>query len=56
MKNMRKLTLVLFATLFIEPVARIVLAIGNRSFASIKETFSAYAMLYQWMFLRIINK
>jgi len=54
--NVPKITLVLFATLFIEPVARIVLAIGNRSFASIKETFSAYAMLYQWMFLRIINK
>jgi len=54
--NVPKITLVLFATLFIEPVARIVLAIGNRSFASIKETFSAYIMLYQWMFLRIINK
>ena len=51
-----KIILVLFATLFIEPVARIVLSIGNKSLVSIKETSSAYVMLYKWMFLRILNK
>ena len=51
-----KIILVLFATLFIEPVARIILSISKKSFVSIKETSSAYVMLYKWIFLHILNK
>jgi len=45
---------VFFATLFIEPITRIVLSIVNKSLVSIKETVNAYVMLYKWVFL--INK
>jgi len=53
--NTIKIILVLLAILFIEPVARIILFIGKKSLTSIKETLSAYAMLYKWLFLLFIN-
>lgn len=51
-----KVIVVLFATLFIEPVSRILFSISNKSLISIKETFNAYVMLYEWLVLRTIKK
>ncbi len=47
--NASAATVVLLATLFIEPVSRSVLALGRRSWPSMKETWSAYGMLYCWL-------
>jgi GT2 family glycosyltransferase len=42
-------TVVLLATLFIEPMTRSVLAVGRCSWASLKETWAAYCMLFRWI-------
>ncbi|MGZ5818755.1 MAG: glycosyltransferase family 2 protein [Burkholderiaceae bacterium] len=42
-------TVVLLATLFIEPLSRSVLAVSRRSWASLKETWAAYGMLFRWL-------
>ena len=42
-------SLVLLVTLLVEPLSRSALAIGTRSLASLKETWSAYALLYRWL-------
>ena len=54
--TLSKVIVVLFATLFIEPITRIALSIGNKSLVSIKETFNAYIMLYKWLVLSTIKK
>lgn len=54
--NLPKIIMVLFGTLFIELLSRVVLSVANRSSASTKETFRAYALLYKWLFERIKNK
>ena len=54
--TLSKVIMVLFVTIIIEPFARIALSIGNKSLVSIKETSSAYFMLYKWMFLLILKK
>lgn len=43
------ITVVLLATLLVEPVSRSVLAIGRYSGTSLKETWSAYGMLFRWL-------
>jgi GT2 family glycosyltransferase len=48
--NLAKLIIVLFGTLFIELLSRVTLSAMNRSSASLKETFKAYALLYEWLF------
>lgn len=40
---------VLLATVFVEPLSRSVLAIGRRSWVSLKETWAAYSMLLRWL-------
>lgn len=40
---------VLLTTLLIEPVSRSVLAIARLSWSGLKETWSAYAMLWRWL-------
>ena len=40
---------VLLTTLLIEPMSRSVLALGRRSWASLRETWAAYGMLYRWL-------
>ena len=42
-------TVVLLTTLFVEPLSRSVLAVSRLSGTSLKETWSAYAMLYCWL-------
>ncbi len=42
-------TIVLLATLFVEPLSRSALAVSRRSWASLKETWSAYGMLFRWL-------
>lgn len=42
-------TLVLLATLFMELPSRSVLAVGRCSWASLKETWAAYSMLFRWL-------
>lgn len=42
-------TVVLLATLFVEPLSRSVLAVGHCSWASLKETWAAYVMLFRWL-------
>ena len=44
-----KIAGVLFATLIIEPITRLVLSIANKSLVSFKETLHAYVMLYKWL-------
>ena len=39
----------LLATLFIEPISRSALALGRRSWSSLKETWQGYAMLWRWL-------
>ena len=51
-----KIILILFATIFIEPVSRIVFSIFNRSLTSIKETLIAYSMFYKWLVLSILKR
>ena len=51
-----KITLILFATIFIEPISRIIFSIFRRSLTSIKETLIAYSMLYKWLVLSILKK
>jgi hypothetical protein len=41
--------LVLLATLLLEPLSRSVLALSRRSWSSLKDTWSAYALLYRWL-------
>lgn len=41
--------LVLGATLFVEPIPRMVLAISRRSMQTLKETAIAYGMLFNWL-------
>lgn len=41
--------LVLFSTLFIEPVSRISIAIAKRSYRNLQETCQGYKMLYRWL-------
>lgn len=40
---------VLLATLFVEPVSRSALALLRRSWTALKETWSAYGMLWRWL-------
>lgn len=40
---------VLIATLLVEPLSRSVLALLRRSWPSLKETWAAYGMLWQWL-------
>lgn len=40
---------VLFMTLIMEPLSRLVLAVARLSLASLKETWLAYAQLYRWL-------
>lgn len=47
--NLFSATLVLLATLLIEPVSRSVLAVGLGSWPSLKETWTAYGMLFRWL-------
>lgn len=47
--NLFAATATLLATLLIEPVSRSVLAIGRCSWASLKETWAAYGMLFRWL-------
>jgi GT2 family glycosyltransferase len=42
-------TIVLLATLFIEPLSRSMLAVGRGSYVSFKETWAAYGMLFRWL-------
>lgn len=49
-------TAVLLATLFIEPLSRTVLALGRRSWTSLKETWVAYRMLVRWLPHGIVNE
>jgi GT2 family glycosyltransferase len=42
-------SMVLLSTLFIEPLSRSVLALSRRSGSTFKETWSCYAMLWQWL-------
>jgi GT2 family glycosyltransferase len=41
--------IVLFTTLFIEPLSRSVLALGRNSWQNIKETWIGYFMLWSWL-------
>ena len=41
--------MVLLSTLFIEPMSRSILALSRRSWSTFKETWSCYAMLWQWL-------
>jgi hypothetical protein len=41
--------MVLLSTLFIEPVSRSIFAHSRRSWSTFKETWSCYAMLWQWL-------
>lgn len=41
--------LVLTVTLLLEPLSRTAFAVVRRSWSSLKETWSAYVMLYRWM-------
>lgn len=41
--------IVLLTTLFVEPVSRSVLAVARYSWSSLKETWTAYGMLYRWL-------
>jgi len=41
--------MVLLSTLFIEPVSRSIFALSRRSWSTFKETWSCYAMLWQWL-------
>ena len=54
--SLSKIMLVLFVTIFIEPLTRIALCIANKSLVSIRETSSAYFMLYKWMFSQVLKK
>jgi GT2 family glycosyltransferase len=47
--NLFAAMMTLLATLLIEPVSRSVLAMGRRSWASLKETWAAYGMLFRWL-------
>lgn len=47
--NPASATAVLLATSFIEPVSRSMLAIGQHSWTSLKETWVAYGMLFRWL-------
>ena len=47
--NIFKIIIILWATLFIEPITRVILSASSGSFRSVKETLSAYGMLYQWL-------
>ncbi|MDO9424798.1 MAG: glycosyltransferase family 2 protein [Methylobacter sp.] len=42
-------TMVLLVTLFVEPLSRSALAVGQCSWTSFKETLSAYGMMFQWL-------
>lgn len=42
-------TVVLLATLFIEPLSRTALAVGRCSWSSLNETWAAYGMLFRWL-------
>lgn len=42
-------TVVLLATLFVEPLSRSVLAVARCSWTSMKETWAAYGMLFRWL-------
>lgn len=42
-------TVVLVVTLFLEPVPRSALAVGRRSWTSLRETWAAYGMLFRWL-------
>ena len=54
--SLLKIILILFTTVFIEPVTRIVFAIIKRSSKSIKETSIAYYMFYKWLVLLIFKR
>jgi hypothetical protein len=41
--------MVVFATLFLEPLSRSALAIGRRSWSVFKETWQAYGKLWRWL-------
>ena len=47
--NAFKIGITLLATLFIEPITRVFLSASKGAFVSVKETLSAYGMLYQWL-------
>jgi GT2 family glycosyltransferase len=47
--NLFAALMTLLATLLIEPVSRSVLAISRRSWVSLKETWTAYGMLFRWL-------
>lgn len=54
--NPLAITVVLPTTLLCEPVTRSLLAIGRHSWASLKETWSAYEMLFCWLFRWMFRK
>jgi GT2 family glycosyltransferase len=47
--NLFAATMTLLATLLVEPVSRSMLAIGRCSWPSLKETWTAYGMLFRWL-------
>lgn len=42
-------TLILFATMFIEPISRVFHSALRRSMSSVKETLTAYKLLWKWL-------
>lgn len=47
---------VLLATLFLEPLSRSVLALTRNSWSSVRETWSAYGLLWRWLSLWFLKR
>ncbi len=47
--NVASASVVLVVTLLLEPVTRSALAVGRRSWTSLRETWAAYGMLFRWL-------
>jgi GT2 family glycosyltransferase len=50
--NKLSITIILVATLLVEPISRTALILFDRSVISFKETWVAYAMLFRWLYYK----